>query len=151
MQEGKKNKLCEWIRSAHLTKSVEHTLYIYRIQQEIHNDKFFTKSVEYIFFFKHKKIFDKNILLMIFEINLNDREHEKTFIHSLISNLPPLRASQGVVSMWPCTVKLDEEKSKCAGLAQENGFERAYSHAERVFANAQYVSLQKKFSHPTFS
>jgi hypothetical protein len=24
--------------------------------------------------------------------------------------------------MWYCTVKLDEEKSKHAGLAQENGF-----------------------------
>jgi hypothetical protein len=46
-------------------------------------------------------------------------------------------------------VKLDEEKSKYAGLAQENGFDRAYSHAERILANAQYVSLQKKFSHPS--
>ncbi len=27
-----------------------------------------------------------------------------------------------VLSMWPCTLKLDEEKSKCAGLAQETGF-----------------------------
>ncbi len=27
-----------------------------------------------------------------------------------------------VLSMWPCTLKLDEEKSKYAGLAQETGF-----------------------------
>jgi len=31
-------------------------------------------------------------------------------------------ASPAVISMWCCTLKLDEEKSKCAGLAQENGF-----------------------------
>jgi hypothetical protein len=33
-----------------------------------------------------------------------------------------LRASPVVLSMWSCTVKLDEEKWKYAGLAQENGF-----------------------------
>jgi hypothetical protein len=33
-----------------------------------------------------------------------------------------LRASPSVLSMWSCTVKLDEEKFKSAGLAQENGF-----------------------------
>jgi hypothetical protein len=32
-----------------------------------------------------------------------------------------LRASPAVLSMWSSTVKLDEEKSKHAGLAQENG------------------------------
>jgi hypothetical protein len=49
-------------------------------------------------------------------------------------------------------VKLDEEKSKCAGLAQENGFDRADSHAERIFANSQYVNFAKtNFSHPNFN
>jgi len=33
-----------------------------------------------------------------------------------------LRASRAVLSMWCCKVKWDEEKSKYAGLAQENGF-----------------------------
>ncbi len=33
-----------------------------------------------------------------------------------------VRASPGVLSTSPRTVKLDEEKSKCAGLDQENGF-----------------------------
>jgi hypothetical protein len=33
-----------------------------------------------------------------------------------------LRASPAVLSMWHCTVKLDEEKSKYAGLDQEIGF-----------------------------
>jgi hypothetical protein len=31
-------------------------------------------------------------------------------------------------SMWPCKSKLDEEKSKCVGLAQQNGFGRTFSH-----------------------
>ncbi len=40
-----------------------------------------------------------------------------------------LRAAtpQVVLSMRPCTVKADEEKSKHAGLAQENGF-AAHAH-----------------------
>jgi hypothetical protein len=33
-----------------------------------------------------------------------------------------LRASPAVLSTWYCTVKLDGEKSKHAGLAQEIGF-----------------------------
>jgi hypothetical protein len=36
-----------------------------------------------------------------------------------------LRASPVVLSMWYCRVKLDEEKSKHAGLAQEIGFIKA--------------------------
>jgi hypothetical protein len=36
-----------------------------------------------------------------------------------------LRATPQVLSMRPCTVKWDEEKSKHAGLAQENGFAHA--------------------------
>jgi hypothetical protein len=36
-----------------------------------------------------------------------------------------LRASPGLLSAWPYTIKLDEEKSKYAGLAQENGFDSA--------------------------
>jgi hypothetical protein len=36
-----------------------------------------------------------------------------------------LRATPQVLSMPPCTVKSDEEKSKHAGLAQENGFVHA--------------------------
>jgi hypothetical protein len=31
-----------------------------------------------------------------------------------------------VLSMWPSTLKPDEEKSTCAGLAQENDFSPAY-------------------------
>jgi hypothetical protein len=31
-------------------------------------------------------------------------------------------ASPAVLSMWSCTIKLGEEKSKYVGLAQENGF-----------------------------
>jgi hypothetical protein len=33
-----------------------------------------------------------------------------------------LRATPPVLSMWPCTVKLDEEKWIYVGLSQENGF-----------------------------
>ncbi len=36
------------------------------------------------------------------------------------------RASQDVLSMWSCRAKLDEEKSKCAGLDQEKSFGSAY-------------------------
>jgi hypothetical protein len=39
-----------------------------------------------------------------------------------------LRASPAVLSMWPCTLEFDEEKSKHAGLAHENGFGQAYLH-----------------------
>jgi hypothetical protein len=30
--------------------------------------------------------------------------------------------------MWPCELKLDEEKSKHAGLALQNGFDPAFFH-----------------------
>jgi hypothetical protein len=39
-----------------------------------------------------------------------------------------LRPSPAVLSMWPCTLEFDEEKSKHAGLAQENGFGQAHLH-----------------------
>jgi hypothetical protein len=39
-----------------------------------------------------------------------------------------LRAAQPVLSMWPCKIKLDEEKAKHAGLAQQNGFGPAFLH-----------------------
>ncbi len=34
----------------------------------------------------------------------------------------PLRASPAVISMWSCTVKMDEENPTCTGLTQEIGF-----------------------------
>jgi hypothetical protein len=34
-----------------------------------------------------------------------------------------------VLSMWSCKLKLDEEKWKCAGLAQQNGFGPAYLYS----------------------
>jgi hypothetical protein len=37
-----------------------------------------------------------------------------------------LRASPPVLSMWPSTLKSDEEKSKYAGLSHKNGFVPAY-------------------------
>ncbi len=37
-----------------------------------------------------------------------------------------LRATPPVLSMWPCKLKLDEEKWKLAGLAQQNGFDPAF-------------------------
>jgi hypothetical protein len=37
-----------------------------------------------------------------------------------------LRASPPVFSMWPCTLKLEEEKSTYACLAQENSFSPTY-------------------------
>ncbi len=39
------------------------------------------------------------------------------------STLPLMlvRASPALLSMWPCTMNLDEEKSKHARLAQQNG------------------------------
>jgi hypothetical protein len=39
-----------------------------------------------------------------------------------IARVPFIRASPAVLSMQSCTVQLDEEKSKHAGLAQEIGF-----------------------------
>jgi hypothetical protein len=40
----------------------------------------------------------------------------------------PLRASPAMLSMWPCTLKLDEEKSKHAHFALQNGFAPAFLH-----------------------
>ncbi len=37
-----------------------------------------------------------------------------------------LRASPPVLGMWPCKLKLDEEKSRHADLAQQNDFEPAF-------------------------
>jgi len=36
--------------------------------------------------------------------------------------LESLRTSPAVLSMWSCTVKMDEENLTTAGLTQENGF-----------------------------
>ncbi len=43
-----------------------------------------------------------------------------------ISKQLSVRASPLVLSMWPWTLKWDEEKSTYACLAQENGFSPAY-------------------------
>jgi hypothetical protein len=40
-----------------------------------------------------------------------------------------LRATPLVLSIRHCKVKLDEEKSKLAGLAQQNGIGRAFLHS----------------------
>jgi hypothetical protein len=40
-----------------------------------------------------------------------------------------IRTSLAVLSVRPCTEKLDEENSKHAGLAQENGFVPAHLHS----------------------
>ncbi len=40
-----------------------------------------------------------------------------------------VRATPPVLNMWPCKSKLDEEKSKHAGLAQQNGFGWAFLHS----------------------
>jgi hypothetical protein len=49
--------------------------------------------------------------------------HELGFRHCLTQNFATkcslLRTSPAVLSMWPCTLKLDEEKSKHVGLAQQ--------------------------------
>ncbi len=47
--------------------------------------------------------------------------HLISFFSCNILNCPPLRAFPPVLCMSPCTLKSDEEKSKHAGLAQENG------------------------------
>ncbi len=47
---------------------------------------------------------------------VNARETEKNTLNEC------LRASPVGLNMWPCRVKLDEEKWKHANLAQENGF-----------------------------
>ncbi len=39
-----------------------------------------------------------------------------------------LRASPAMLSMGPCKLKLDEEKSKHAGVAQQNGFGQEFVH-----------------------
>jgi hypothetical protein len=47
----------------------------------------------------------------------------------LRANHISLRASPAVLRMWPCTLKLAEEKAKPVILAQENGFSPAYLHS----------------------
>ncbi len=45
------------------------------------------------------------------------------FIHEQCAGV---RAVSQVLSMWPCTRELDKEKSRYAGLAQQNGFGLAF-------------------------
>jgi hypothetical protein len=53
---------------------------------------------------------------------------------TIVSGRPAGRQAGPVVaklkrSIWSCTVKLDEKKSKCAGLAQQIGFHSAKLHS----------------------
>ncbi len=43
-----------------------------------------------------------------------------------------VRATPLVLSMWPCKLKLDREKSKHAGFALQNGFSPAFLHSLRL-------------------
>jgi hypothetical protein len=47
---------------------------------------------------------------------------------NILSSYWVLRASPDVLSIWPWTLKLDEENSKHAGLSQHNGFGPAFLH-----------------------
>jgi hypothetical protein len=38
------------------------------------------------------------------------------------------RTTPLMFSMWPCKSKLDQEKSKCVGLVQQNGFGPTFLH-----------------------
>jgi hypothetical protein len=65
--------------------------------------------------------------LMLLIIYLLIIEFFETWLEKLLDvliegYLATLRASPAVLHKWSCTVKLDELKSKCAGLAQENHF-----------------------------
>jgi hypothetical protein len=54
-----------------------------------------------------------------------------TVQHHMLVHCPTIswvRASPVVLAMWSCTVKLDEEKPKYAGLAQENALGSAKLH-----------------------
>jgi len=46
-----------------------------------------------------------------------------------------IRTSPEVLSVRPCQKKLDEENSKHAGLAQENGFAPAHLHRQSAEAS----------------
>jgi hypothetical protein len=60
------------------------------------------------------------------ETKLQKKLSHKTIQQSLNNKVGELktsvRAAPPVHSMWPSKTKLDEEKSKHAGLAQHNGF-----------------------------
>jgi hypothetical protein len=60
------------------------------------------------------------------ETKLQKKLSHKTIQQSLNNKVGELktsvRAAPLVHSMWPSKTKLDEEKSKHAGLAQQNGF-----------------------------
>jgi hypothetical protein len=52
-----------------------------------------------------------------------------------------IRASPALLSIWSCTVQLDEEKSKYAGLAQENIFGSASFHHQFGVAGESHTAM----------
>ncbi len=52
----------------------------------------------------------------------HQNQHRFRVILLCLSIYAPLRTSPALLSMWPCTFKLDEQKSRHTGLAQQNGF-----------------------------
>jgi hypothetical protein len=52
---------------------------------------------------------------------------ERPIIYSTVEHA--LRAIPPVLSMKPCNSKLDKEKSKDAGLGQQNGFGGSFLHS----------------------
>jgi len=68
------------------------------------------------------------------------------YICRLLVQVEMFEAPPAMLSMWFCTLKLDEENSKYAGLAQENSFGSPQSHSLRwlVKSRSNAVHLQKK-------
>jgi hypothetical protein len=69
------------------------------------------------------------------------------YICRLLVQVEMFEAPPAILSMWFWTLKLDEENSKHAGLAQENSFGSAQSHSLRWLVKSRSnnaVHLQKK-------
>jgi hypothetical protein len=65
--------------------------------------------------------------------------------HDAVVDKSELRASPAVLSTSSCTVKLDEEKSKYASLALENGSGSAELHSLLWLVKAQQaLPMQKR-------
>ncbi len=70
---------------------------------------------------EHQSAHHMMALPFIASLNKNSRHTFGVYARIRASNTF-IRASSSVLSMWPCTLKSDEQKSKYAGLAQENSF-----------------------------
>ncbi len=73
----------------------------------------------------------------------HQNRHRFSAILFCLSIHAPLRASLAMLIMWPCTLKLDEEKSKHVDFALQNGFGQHFCTEADISHNKVVVLLEK--------